>query len=102
MKSFVTHIPVCDNKGRFCFELISTFVYLSDFETCLEISRASMHADDTHVTITSDNLENLLENSQRELLNISEWMKINKLTRFEQIFYDAIDPMASQLSYFQS
>ena len=39
-----------------------------------------MYADDTHVTITSNNLENLLENAQKELLNISEWMKINKLT----------------------
>ena len=39
-----------------------------------------MYADDTHVTITSNNLENLLENAQRELLNISEWMRINKLT----------------------
>ena len=39
-----------------------------------------MYADDAHVTITSNNLENLLENAQRELLNISEWMRINKLT----------------------
>ena len=39
-----------------------------------------MYADDTHVTITSNNLEDLLENAQRELLNISEWMRINKRT----------------------
>ena len=39
-----------------------------------------MYTDDAHVTITSNNLENLLENAQRELLNISEWMGINKLT----------------------
>ena len=39
-----------------------------------------MYADDTHVTITSSDLENLLENAQRERLNISEWMRINKLT----------------------
>ena len=39
-----------------------------------------MYADDTHVTITSNNLENLLESAQRVLLNISEWMRINKLT----------------------
>ena len=39
-----------------------------------------MSADDMHGTITSNNLENLLENSQRELLNISIWMRINKLS----------------------
>ena len=54
--------------------------YLNDFETCLELSKASMYADDTLVTITSNNLENLLESAQREHLNISEWMRINRLT----------------------
>ena len=53
---------------------------MNDFETCLELSEASMYADDTHITITSNKLENLLGIAQRELLNISEWMKINKLT----------------------
>ena len=38
-----------------------------------------MYADDTHDTITSNNLENLIENAHRELLNISEWMRIDKL-----------------------
>ena len=39
-----------------------------------------MYVDDTHVTMTSIDIENLLENAQRELLSISEWMRINKLT----------------------
>ena len=55
-------------------------IFMNDFETCLELSKASMYADDTHVTITSNNLENLLENPQRAFINISEWMKINRLT----------------------
>ena len=38
-------------------------IYLNDFETCLELSKASMYADDTHFTITSSDLENLLENA---------------------------------------
>ena len=63
-----------------CLGPLLFIIYLNDFETCLELSKASMYADDTHVTITSNNLENLLENAQRELLNISEWMRINKLT----------------------
>ena len=63
-----------------CLGPLLFIIYLNDFETCLELSKASMYADDTHVTITSNNLENLLENAQRELLNISEWMRINKLS----------------------
>ena len=55
-------------------------IYMNDFETCLELSNASMYADDTHVTIASNDSENLLENAQREFLNISEWVRINKLT----------------------
>ena len=39
-----------------------------------------MYVDDTHVTMTSIDIENLLENAQRELQSISEWMRINKMT----------------------
>ena len=63
-----------------CVGPLLFIIYLNNFETCLELSKVSMYADDTQVTITSNNLENLLENAQRELLNISERMRINKLT----------------------
>ena len=63
-----------------CLGPLLFIIDLNDLETCLELSKASMYADDTHVPITSNNLENLLENAQRELLNLSEWMRINKLT----------------------
>ena len=63
-----------------CLGPLLFMVFLGDFDKCLELSKASMYADETHVTITSNNLENLLENAQREFLNISEWMKINRLT----------------------
>ena len=39
-----------------------------------------MYANYAHVTMTSSNLENLRENAQRELLDTSEWMRINKPT----------------------
>ena len=47
-------------------------VYLNDFEKC--------YADDTHVTLTSSNIDVLLTNAHTELRNISEWMRINKLS----------------------
>ena len=39
-----------------------------------------MYADDTHVTLTSSNTDDLLKNAHKELRNISEWMQINKLS----------------------
>ena len=39
-----------------------------------------MYADDTHVTLTSSNTDDLLTNADKELRNISEWMRINKLS----------------------
>ena len=55
-------------------------IYLNDFEKCLEFSKASMYADDTHVTLTSSNIYVLLTNAHQELRNISEWIWINKLS----------------------
>ena len=39
-----------------------------------------MYADDTEITISSNNQAELIETAQAELLNISEWMRINKLS----------------------
>ena len=39
-----------------------------------------MYADDTHVTLTSSNTDDLLTNAHKGLRNISEWMQINKLS----------------------
>ena len=39
-----------------------------------------MYADDTHVTVTSDSIEELFESAREEVMNISEWMRINKLS----------------------
>ena len=41
---------------------------------------AGMYADDTHVTLTSDSLAELFESAREEMMNISEWMRINKLS----------------------
>ncbi len=39
-----------------------------------------MFADDTHVTVSSRNIEELINKAQEELINISEWMRLNKLS----------------------
>ena len=42
--------------------------------------QASIYVDDTNVTIASDDIEKLIFEAQHELLNLSEWMRINKLS----------------------
>ena len=37
-----------------------------------------MYADDINVTIASNDIEKLVADAQEELLNISEWMRVNK------------------------
>ena len=39
-----------------------------------------MYADDTHTTISARDIEELDRNTQVELGNISEWMRINKMS----------------------
>ena len=55
-------------------------IYLNDFEKCLEVSKAGMYADDTHVTVTSMNVEELVCKAQEELTHISGYMRLNKLS----------------------
>ncbi len=75
MKEISCGIPQGSCLGPLLF-----IIYLNDFENCLQFLRASLYADDTQITISSSNLENLILNAQQELVNISEWMRINKLT----------------------
>ena len=63
-----------------CLGPLLFIIYLNDFEDCLVHSKAGMYADDTHVTLTSDSLAELLESAREEMMNISEWMRINKLS----------------------
>ena len=55
-------------------------LYLNDFETCLKFSKANLYADDTEVSLSSNEIGDVIQNSQAELENISEWMRINKLS----------------------
>ena len=54
-------------------------IYLNDFENSLQYSRASIYADDTNVAVASDDLQRMIDNASPEMLNLSEWVRINKL-----------------------
>ena len=55
-------------------------MFLDDFESCLEFLKASMYADDTHTTIASSDIAELTRMTKKELLNISDWLRVNKLS----------------------
>ena len=68
-------IPQCSCLGPLLFLL-----YINDFENCLEYMTPSMYADDKCSTIASENLNNLTTDVKNELENISNWMRISKLS----------------------
>ena len=70
-----------------CLGPLLFIIYLNDLEHCLKFSQASIYADDTKVTIASDDIEKLVFEAQQELLNLSEWMRINKLNSTPQSDY---------------
>ena len=53
-------------------------LYLNDFESCLKFSKANLYADDTGVSFSSNELNDVTRNFQAELKNISEWMRMHK------------------------
>ena len=59
-----------------CLGPLLFIIYLNNLENCLKFSQASIYADDTNVTIASDDIEKLVFEAQQELLNLSEWMRI--------------------------
>ena len=63
-----------------CLEPLLFIIYLNDIENCLKFSQGSIHAEDTNITIASDDIEKLIFDAQQELLNPSKWMRINKVS----------------------
>ena len=63
-----------------CLGPLLFILYLNDFERCLKYSKANIYADDTNITIASNDKEKLVADAQAELHNITEWMRVNKLS----------------------
>ena len=55
-------------------------LHVNDFENCLEYMTPNMYADDTCVTIASENLNDLIIKVKNELEIISNWMRTHKLS----------------------
>ena len=39
-----------------------------------------MYADDTHTTIASNDVEELVRMTKKELLNINDWLRVNRIS----------------------
>ena len=53
---------------------------LNYFDSCLKFSKANLYADDPEVSLSSNEIGDVIQNFQAELENFSEWMRINKLS----------------------
>ena len=49
-------------------------------DLCLQFSHANIYADDTAITVASNNVVEMTESAHKELVNIAEWMRVNKLS----------------------
>ena len=47
-------------------------------EKYLKFSRTSIYAEDTNITIASNDVLKLVEDAHQELSNLAEWMRVNK------------------------
>ena len=63
----------------FVFGTLVFLQYINDFESCLENMTPNMCANNTCITIASENLNDVKTDSKNELENRSNWMRINKL-----------------------
>ena len=68
------------DSPRFILGLLLFIIHLNDFEHCLKQSRPNMYANDHEITISSNNQTELMETAQAELFNVTEWIRINKLS----------------------
>ena len=75
IEKVICSIPQGSYSGTLLF-----IICLNDFESCLEFSKAKMYADDTHATMATNDLTELISMTKKELLNISDWWRVNILS----------------------
>ena len=56
-----TKTITCGTPQGSCVGPLLFIIHLNDFEKCLIDSKAGHHVDDTHITIVSTNVENLIK-----------------------------------------
>ena len=65
-------VVTCGIPQGSCLHPLLFIAYRNDFGKCLNLSKAGMYADDTHLLLASKNINELIQRSQDELDSISE------------------------------
>ena len=68
------------DSSRILVRPLFIIIYLNNFEKCLHFSQANIYADDTAVIIPSNNITKMIEDAHKEMSNIVELMRVNKLS----------------------
>lgn len=55
-------------------------LYINDLPNCLSNAVARMYADDTHLTFSCNNIENINGVVNHDLSNVNKWLVADKLT----------------------
>ena len=63
-----------------CFGPLLFILYVNDFEQCLNKCTSNMYADDTSVTCSAEDIDELCNDLRTEVDNIAEWLRQNKLS----------------------
>ena len=71
---------ICGIPQGSCLGPLLFIIYFNNVESCLEFSNANIYADDTHTTIASKDITEFISMTKKELLNISDWLRVNKLS----------------------
>ena len=63
-----------------CLGPLLFILYVNDFEQCLNKCTTNMYADDTSVTCSAEDIDELCNDLRTEVDNIAEWLRQNKLS----------------------
>ncbi len=55
-------------------------IYVNDLPNCLKHTRCNMFTDDTQINTSSNNIDSIANILNEDLINVSDWMKANKLS----------------------
>ena len=77
---FNTEVLTCGIPQGTILGPLLFLLYINDLPNCLKFSDTQMYADDTSLTMASASVQEIEDNMNIDLENISEWLKANRLS----------------------